>query len=511
MKTKQILLASCSVLLLGLSGCSVVPVPIAEAERSTATEANVAGITPPEAKVTRPVPLSEAVARAVMHNHDYRSQLLLAAFESKQLDLANWSMAPDVLANAGYRHRDRENLTLSRNTGTGAISTNPSLSEDRSKRIADITFSWNLLDFGLSYMRAQQQADKYLQAAERGRRVRHQIVQETITAWYRAEASQRLQKNIDPMMARVRKALDASRASETSRAETPLVALNYQRELLDMLQTLDVLKKELTGADAVLAAIIGVRPGTPLSTGKADLVMAHQKMPRGELEKIALRQRPDVQAALYQSRITEKDARLAMMSLLPVPNLNFGPSYDSNSYLVHNSWVGASASVAQSLVKPFRYGDTVKLNEARQELDREQGIAITVATLLQVNLAEAQLRVVSEALATADAQLDVAKRIHKQVSDATASQQQPEINLIREDLKLLLTQVRRDLAALEVETARVRLLTSVGQDIVPELNSEADLNLAAQEIRQRGRTPLGKAPAQQAAAPQQIAQLEETE
>lgn len=509
MKMKPLLLSSCSLMLLGLSGCSVAPTPLAEAERATAIETNLSVISAPDARITQPVSLSEAVARAVKHNHDYRSQLLLAAFESKQLEIANWSMAPDVLANAGYRTRDRSNLTMSRNTGTGTISTNPSLSEDRSKRVADITFSWNLLDFGMSYMRAQQQADKYLQAEERGRRVRHQIVQETITAWYRAEASQRLQKNITPMMVRVRKALDVSRASETSRTETPLVALNYQRELLDMLQTLDTLQKELTGADAVLAAIIGARPGAPISTGKADLVMAHSKLPRKDLESIALRQRPDVQAALYQSRITEKDARLAMMSLLPVPSMNFGPAYDSNSYLVHNHWLGASTSIAQSLMKPLRYGDTVKLNEAREQLDREQGVAITVASLLQVNLAEAQLRVVSEALSTADAQLDVAKRIHKQVLDATSAQQQPEINLIREDLKLLLTQVRRDLAALEVETARARLLTSIGQDVAPALSADTSVADAAREIRQRSRLPLGKAPVQ--AAPgetKQVAQVE---
>lgn len=86
MKMKPLLLSSCSLMLLGLSGCSVAPTPLAEAERATAIETNLSVISAPDARITQPVSLSEAVARAVKHNHDYRSQLLLAAFESKQLE-----------------------------------------------------------------------------------------------------------------------------------------------------------------------------------------------------------------------------------------------------------------------------------------------------------------------------------------------------------------------------------------------------------------------------------------
>lgn len=433
MNSKSFLVASCCVGALLLSGCAVTPSPMTEAERGTLVAETRSQLRNEGERKLTGLSLSEAVARAVVNNHDFKSQRLVAALESKQLDMANWAMMPEILATAGYKMRNPENLTTSR-AADGTVSTNSSLSEEKYRRLADLNFSWNVLDFGMSYYRAQQQADKYLQAKERDRRIRHQIVQETITAWYRAEAAERLRKNVDPLMTRVKRALESSKASETSRTETPLVALNYQRELLDMLQTLDALKKELTGADHVLAAVIGSDPGVPVSTGKADLSLSRPNVSRAELERIALNRRPDVRSALYQSRITEHEARIALMSLLPVPTVQFGPGYDSNSYLVHNQWFGLSTQIAQSLMKPLRYGDTVKGNELRAELDREQTLAITAASLLQVHLADLQLRVAQESLATAESQLDVARRIHKQVRDATAAQQQPEINLIREDL-----------------------------------------------------------------------------
>ena len=465
MKICQILFASCSLLCLG--ACAVAPQLMTQSERTAAIDANVLELNVNNTHPLRNVTLSEAVARAVLHNHDYRSQQLVSALEKTQVDLSNWSMMPEVLASAGYKYRNPENLTTSRDSA-GSVSTNSSLSEEKSRRVADLMFSWNLLDFGMSYYRAQQQADKFLQSRERNRRVRHQIVQDTVTAWYRAEANSRLQFRIEPLMVRVRQALVASRATENSRAETPLVALNYQRELLDMLQTLDALKKELSGSEHVLAAIIGVNPGIAVTTGKADLALIRPNLSTAQLENVALQQRPDVQSALYQARITETEARLALLSLIPVPTLQFGPAYDSNSYLVHNQWFGVSAQVAQSLMKPFRYGVVKASNELREKLDREQTLALTAASLLQVNLANIQLHVAQEALSTAELQLDVALRINKQVLDATRNQQQPEINLIREDMKLLLTQVRRDLSALEVQSARVKLLVSIGYDLVPE-------------------------------------------
>ena len=37
-----------------------------------------------------------------------------------------------------------------------------SVSQDKKRNTYDVAFTWNVLDFGLSYVRAQQQADRFL-------------------------------------------------------------------------------------------------------------------------------------------------------------------------------------------------------------------------------------------------------------------------------------------------------------------------------------------------------------
>lgn len=466
-----------------LASCSVTPQPFTDIERNQAIEKNLTELYSTQVTPVRSLTLSEAIARAITYNHDVRLQAYATVVEQRQVDVSNWSIMPDIVASAGYRARGTDNLVLSKNIASGTVSTNPSISEDKARGVADLTFSWNVLDFGLSYLRAQQQADKYLQASERDRRVRHQIVQEAITAWYRAKTAEELEKNISPLMVRVRRAIDASRSAEASRAETPLVALSYQRELLDMLQMLDSMKRDLSSSGNILAALTGLPPSNSVHTGNIDVDIRRPSYSRKELERIALHQRPDVRVSLYQARITESEASVALASLLPVPSIQAGPSYDSNSYTVNHNWIGMSAQIAQSLLKPLRYETTSRLNDARDALAREQALAVTAASLLQVNLADEMYGVAQDALKTAEMQLDVSRRIHKQTRNATLLEQQGEITLIREDMKLVLSQVRRDLAAQEVRSAAAKLLVSTGFDVYPEGFKDEDIDAIAKQVR----------------------------
>lgn len=55
--------------------------------------------------------------------------------------------------------RNNDLASSSRSVLTGRQSLEPSTSQDRRRATADLTASWNVLDFGVSYYQAQQQAD----------------------------------------------------------------------------------------------------------------------------------------------------------------------------------------------------------------------------------------------------------------------------------------------------------------------------------------------------------------
>ena len=69
---------------------------------------------------------------------------------------------------------------------TGQETLSASTSEERSHLLGGADFSWNILDFGVSYYRARQQADQFLIAEERRRKVVQNLLQDVRAAYWRA-------------------------------------------------------------------------------------------------------------------------------------------------------------------------------------------------------------------------------------------------------------------------------------------------------------------------------------
>ena len=106
------------------------------------------------------------------------------------LNWRNWlmqqDMLPKLMTDAGYRWRDNDSGGTSVGIEDRVVSLRPSTSEEREHLLADATFSWDVLDFGMSYYRAKQQADNVNIAEERRRKVLQNIVQEVRDAYWRA-------------------------------------------------------------------------------------------------------------------------------------------------------------------------------------------------------------------------------------------------------------------------------------------------------------------------------------
>ncbi|XLM21069.1 TolC family protein, partial [Chromobacterium piscinae] len=146
--------------------------------------------------LTAPVTLQEAMARALKYNLDYRVKLMEEAMAQRQLDLSSLDMLPKLALAAGYTARNKDNASSSQNVATGEQSLVPSISSEKHDRTADLNLSWNVLDFGVSYFSAQQQADRVLILEQRKRRVAQQLMQQVREAWWQAAGAQRLQGRV---------------------------------------------------------------------------------------------------------------------------------------------------------------------------------------------------------------------------------------------------------------------------------------------------------------------------
>ena len=214
-------LASAALYLM-LTGCSAISPPL--------SEANVADFSAHLSNelVSIPEPLvgaltvDDAVMRAVRYNHAIRAKELEAALAEARVRAQAGSMLPSMVAESDYYRRDRPHMSHS--SLTSAFST----STDLRTISRDIAISWNILDFGLSFVRARQGLDKALQQHEEANRVRARIVEETRAIFWRAVALERLGPALSRLDREVNAALMEAGAASRDTQIDPMASINYQ-------------------------------------------------------------------------------------------------------------------------------------------------------------------------------------------------------------------------------------------------------------------------------------------
>ena len=98
--------------------------------------------------------------------------MMESALSQGQIDVVKFDMLPQYAVNAGYKSLSRfpgsTSLSIDRDNDPSELGEDPSytVSSERNQRTAEYGFTWNALDFGLSYVRAGQQADRYLISKE---------------------------------------------------------------------------------------------------------------------------------------------------------------------------------------------------------------------------------------------------------------------------------------------------------------------------------------------------------
>src|SRR5690606_33331081 len=115
---------------------------------------------------------------------------------------------------------------------TGRTSLEPSTSSDREVLNSSLALSWDVLDFGLSYVRAQQAGDQVQIAEERKRKVINRLIEDVRTAYWRAVSAERLMGRIEELQRSTQAALELAERQEKVGLTSPLAPLSFQRELL---------------------------------------------------------------------------------------------------------------------------------------------------------------------------------------------------------------------------------------------------------------------------------------
>jgi outer membrane protein TolC len=449
-----------------LSACTVAPTPLTHTQLNEIAVTNSIRVTADQEPVQVAISLHEAMARALKYNLDHKVEMMQTQLRITDLQLAHYSLLPNAVVSSGYSARNNDVSTGERNLTTGVETLPRTTSHDRATAVADMTFSWNILDFGLSYVRARQAADRVLVAEEAKRKVMHRIIEDTRTAYWRAVSSDRMVEKLKALETRTRVAQENARKLSKNRETSPVAALTYERELLEIKRTAQQLQHELSIAKTQLAALMNLSPGASFTLIGNDISAAHPTfdVDAEEMVTVALLNRAELRDVAYQSRINREEAHAALLELLPGLQLYAGGNYDTNSYNLHKEWVNWGAKASWNLLRAFQYPAKRKVIEAQDKLLDARTLALTMAIMTQVHVSRIRYANMTKELTTAREYFDVQTRLVKQMRQEAAADRVSEQTLIREELNTLVAEARRDVAFAGAQTAFANIFASVGLD-----------------------------------------------
>ena len=482
---RQLILAGSTALL--LAACSTSVPRLSQAELGAAATSARADIVQRSEAVTGTIDVYEAMARALKSNLDHRVAMMEVDLAQADSDLSGWEQLPKVVASGGYFGRTNEAGASSLSLLSGRQSLEPSTSLEREYAAGDLTASWNILDFGLSRIRAEQLANESHIAEERHRKAVITIMQDVHAAYWRAVGSERLLRRLQGLEADVRAAFADSRRIYEGRRTAPMPALTFQRELNDIQSQAQRLQREMGEAKAELAALMGLMPDQDFTLTVPARFDTPRQLTMGltDMMDVAVRQRPEVRESLYRARIGEEEIRAATLRAFPSLEAFAGLNASTNDFLFNQDWVAYGAKASWNLLDVFATGDRKKRAGAQLELERARATAAAMAVMTQVAVSRQRYTALAEEYATAEVgasvQTDITSLVSAQAQAASASRQ----TLVREQMNAILAEARRDAVHAYMREAEAQIYASMGFDPYPAgVSGTEDLQTLAAALRE---------------------------
>jgi outer membrane protein TolC len=422
---------------------------------------------------------NEAVARGLKYNLDHRAKLLEQAIALGAYDLSKFDMLPKILTTAGYNYRNNFFITDARGAYTGNPSLNePFVSSARESSQYGLALNWNILDFGVSYFTARQNADRILVASERRRRTMHVLVQDIQSAYLRAAAAQKLKNDIEATIKDATDALESSRKGEVRGLKSPLEALRYQKTLLDNIKILSLIDQDLSTARVELNQLINLPAKSNFKLEDPDLLPVPHAYTNAQVEDFELRAmvaNADLKESIYNARIAVQETRKSLLRLFPSLTFNTGPQRSTNSYYINKEWVESSANISFNFWNLLSAPAAINNATQNKELAAQKRMMMQMAILSQVHLSKIQLGN-TNALYQQSSQIDtVDKRIAEITTQKFQQGKASKAEKVSADSSYIISKLRKYQALSQLFAASGKMQATTGLE--PHFKSLDEVSL----------------------------------
>jgi len=452
------------------SGCSITPHPLLEEDIGTIANFDRELIFQQQEEIEGELTLELAIAMALKYNLENRVRMLEELVANQQLRMTETEMLPNLAARAGYSDRDNINASRSISISTGQESLEPSTSQEQAQSNASATYTWNLLDFGASYLRAKQDADRYLIAQKAREKVMLSLVNEVRNAYWQAVAMEQMRDELDHISAKVDEQVGYWEAVREERLRPPISVLMDIRALIETQQQLDEVRRSIDTASARLANLINARDFRQINFPKNPDFPTLSALTTDieALELIALRNSTDYASEIYKVRIDQLESRRAMIQLLPGLEFSYGENYNDNEFLLNKRWGQFGFNLTGDLTRLMFAQRIRKFRETNEQLTITRKLAINMAVITSVHIAWQDYQNAWDRLERADHLKEIDGLISILTDNAQANQAESGATSIQTALKAFRSNIKQAQAYADLQRAFGAFVASIGINPVPE-------------------------------------------
>ncbi|MFT5098769.1 MAG: multidrug efflux system outer membrane protein [Planctomycetaceae bacterium] len=463
---QKALLLICIIL---VSGCTVTPTPLTSEELVLVAEADRDLIFKNQEPQVGELTLDRAIAMSLKYNLENRVKLMEQALSYQTFELAKLEMLPDLTTYGGYSDRDSDNASFSNSILSGQQSLEPSTSQSREVVNADVTFSWRLLDFGVSYLQAKQDADRYLIAVNARKKVMLGLMQEVRAAYWKAMVMDTIEDEVSSVADKVDQMRVNLEIVRQERLKTPVAVLEDIRILIETTQQLDQIQQTISTEKTRLATLINVPSYEEIEFPELDqfpnLLDVTDEFE--VMETLALTNSVDYANQVYNARIEQVETRKTMLRLLPELEFRYSANYNDNTFLLNQTWRQLGVNLTSDIVRLASYGQIKKFRETNEQITINRKLAINMAVITGLHISWQDYQNARKQLEQAEYLNEIDNEIARLAETAEQSSKGTGVETIENELRALRSKLSRMQSYASAQEAYGSFTLSLGLNPIP--------------------------------------------
>jgi len=419
-----------------------------------------------------PLVLQDFLALGLMQNFDIKMKQQDYLVQKELATGEQLKMLPSLQADADWKHYSHYQASGSMNIETGQQNYADSISAPRNTELQTVTMAWNILDFGITYLRSRQEMAREAIALQEYKRLKQNTMLDITDAYWKSIIALKAKDGAGYLIQVIdnrQKSLDKQMASK---AVSEVEGLENHRALIEMEIKLQAYDRQLQIAKATLARLAGLPPTTEFDLENVELVAMQVEMPPiQDLESIAFHNRPELFVNDQQVEIALDEVRVSLLSMLPSANLSATYNHENNDFLMHKTWYTAGINAAWDLFSlPQKFHQKMSAEE-RVKSAQNARLAMCIALLSQVHLSYLEYQDAGRQYELAVALSSVKTRLLEAGKKGKQQGENNSADILRLETEAFLAQVYRDKAYADLRVALERIANTLGRPLhfTPEI------------------------------------------